>query len=118
AQDLCAAAKRYAAMVGPPFPFRHPRSCWPRWPRFAAALAARVEKFRLSPEADIENRRRLAPFVERLESSDAGRHGDALLRYRFMLEEYQVSLFAQKLRTSEPISAKRLDRQWEAVVNS
>ena len=109
---------RLATLVGPPFPFSHPPAWWPHVPRFVAALAARVEKFRLSPEAEIENRRRLAPFVERLESSDAGRHGDALLRYRFMLEEYQVSLFAQKLRTSEPISAKRLDRQWEAVVNS
>ena len=38
-----------------------------------------------------------------------------LVRFRWMLEEYRVSLFAQELGTSIPVSAKRLDRQWEQV---
>ena len=32
--------------------------------------------------------------------------------YRWMLEELRVSLFAQELRTPQPVSAKRLDRAW------
>jgi ATP-dependent helicase HrpA len=32
-----------------------------------------------------------------------------------MLEELRVSLFAQQLGTSMPISIKRLDKQWERV---
>ena len=32
-----------------------------------------------------------------------------------MLEEYRVSLFAQELGTSIPVSAKRLDRQWAKI---
>jgi ATP-dependent helicase HrpA len=39
---------------------------------------------------------------------------DALL-LRWMVEEYCVSLFAQDLRTSLPVSAKRLARQLEAA---
>jgi ATP-dependent helicase HrpA len=32
-----------------------------------------------------------------------------------MLEELRVSLFAQELKTSIPISVQRLDRQWALV---
>jgi ATP-dependent helicase HrpA len=30
-----------------------------------------------------------------------------------MLQEYRVSLFAQQLGTRVPVSAKRLNKQWE-----
>ena len=36
-----------------------------------------------------------------------------LIRYRWMLEEYRVSLFAQNLKTQMPVSAKRLHKQWQ-----
>ncbi|MFQ3280922.1 ATP-dependent RNA helicase HrpA [Reinekea sp.] len=39
-----------------------------------------------------------------------------LIEYRWMLEEYRVSLFAQKLGTRFPISAKRMDKQWQKVI--
>ncbi len=42
-------------------------------------------------------------------------HDPALDHYRWMLEEYRVSLFAQRLGTSLPVSAKRLDQQWAQV---
>ena len=32
--------------------------------------------------------------------------------FRWMLEELRVSLFAQELKTSVPVSPKRLDAQW------
>lgn len=35
--------------------------------------------------------------------------------YRWMLEEFRVSLFAQGLKTSMPISEKRLEKQWLEV---
>ena len=38
-----------------------------------------------------------------------------LVQYRWMLEEYRVSLFAQKLGTSIPVSPKRLEQQWSKV---
>jgi ATP-dependent helicase HrpA len=31
---------------------------------------------------------------------------------RWLLEELRVSLFAQELRTPQPVSAKRLDKVW------
>lgn len=38
----------------------------------------------------------------------------ALLEYRWALEEFRVSLFAQTLKTRMPVSAKRLERLWRS----
>ncbi len=38
-----------------------------------------------------------------------------LEKFRWLLEEYRVSLFAQSLGTSEPVSDKRLEKQWQLV---
>ena len=35
--------------------------------------------------------------------------------FRWRLEEFRVSLFAQELKTSVPISGKRLEAQWQAL---
>ena len=39
----------------------------------------------------------------------------ALVQYRWMMEEYRVSLFSQKLGTSLTVSDKRIDKQWAEV---
>ena len=39
----------------------------------------------------------------------------SLRRYQSMVQEFRVSLFAQHLGTSRPVSAKRLRAQWESV---
>ena len=37
--------------------------------------------------------------------------------YRWLLEELRVSLFAQELRTPQPVSAKRLDKAWAQLTD-
>jgi ATP-dependent helicase HrpA len=44
-----------------------------------------------------------------------GKRDDELVVYRWWLEEYRVSLFAQQLGTKVPISDKRLSKQWSQV---
>jgi len=39
-----------------------------------------------------------------------------LAHYRWMIEELRVSLFAQELGTSMPVSPQRLDKQWSKVL--
>jgi ATP-dependent helicase HrpA len=39
----------------------------------------------------------------------------ALAQFRWMLEELRVSLFAQELKTSVPVSVKRMEALWESV---
>jgi ATP-dependent helicase HrpA len=38
-----------------------------------------------------------------------------LEEFRWLLEELRVSLFAQELRTPQPVSVKRLERAWVQV---
>ena len=40
-----------------------------------------------------------------------------LQHYRWMLEEFRVSLYAQSLGTSLPVSSKRLQEQWQKVLD-
>jgi ATP-dependent helicase HrpA len=55
-------------------------------------------------------------FLQRLRDHQAqGIYDPELHRFRWMLEEFRVSLFAQELGAAFPISAKRLDKQWEKV---
>lgn len=62
----------------------------------------------------------LGPATERLEQQLLGYPGllvlsDAASQYRWMLEEFRISLFAQQLGTKMPVSIKRLDEQWSRV---
>jgi ATP-dependent helicase HrpA len=38
--------------------------------------------------------------------------------FRWMVEEFKVSLFAQELGTAAPVSPKRLDQQLELIRNT
>jgi ATP-dependent helicase HrpA len=96
-----------------------------RWlcelPRYFRAIRARLEKLSAGGlEADEQRFALLHPrwqsLLERLGEERAQRRYDVELHhYRWLLEEYRVSLFAQQLGTSLPVSDKRLDRQWERV---
>ncbi len=35
--------------------------------------------------------------------------------FRWLLEEYRVSLFAQQLGTKQPVSEKRIKQAWQAL---
>jgi ATP-dependent helicase HrpA len=46
-------------------------------------------------------------------AKDDWQSDENFLSYRWMLEEYRVSLFAQHLGTSVKISSKRLEMLWQ-----
>ncbi|MBU2862813.1 ATP-dependent RNA helicase HrpA [Reinekea forsetii] len=56
--------------------------------------------------------------VKQAASMKMQQYSPELMDYRWMIEEYRVSLFAQKLGTRFPISAKRLEKQWQKVKDS
>ena len=39
------------------------------------------------------------------------------IEFQWALQELRVSLFAQELKTPYPISVKRMDRQWQELVD-
>ena len=38
-----------------------------------------------------------------------------MVQFRWLLEELRVGLFAQTLRTPQPVSVKRLEKAWHAL---
>ena len=92
----------------------------PHLPRYLKALAIRAERASLNPLKDQERARQLVPYREALRRlASAPEHSEAVRRlieeYRWMIEEFKVSVFAQELGTAFPISAKRLDQQLERI---
>jgi ATP-dependent helicase HrpA len=95
-----------------------PDGALPRLPVYLEAMQSRLAKLRADPRRDRSRFAELMPFWQRCLSrlnSGEGVDEPAFQRYRWLLEEYRISLFAQHLRTSEPVSAKRLSEQWRRV---
>ncbi|HEY9509188.1 MAG TPA: DUF3418 domain-containing protein, partial [Verrucomicrobiae bacterium] len=92
----------------------------PQLPRYLKALLTRIERAALNPVKDQERQRQIAPFQDALKKLQAQPPRSAEARreletFRWMIEEFKVSLFAQELGTAMPVSAKRLDQQLAAV---
>ena len=88
-----------------------------RFPQYIKGISTRIERARNSPSADRERMNLFAPYWRRYVEAATGKakgrfDPDRLADYRWLLEEYRISLFAQELRTAEPVSPKRLDAAW------
>jgi ATP-dependent helicase HrpA len=84
-------------------------------PRYLRAIAARLDKLRVDPGRDRSRLAELRPLEQRYLRKLADRRGardPRLDEFRWWLEELRVGLFAQELKTPQPVSAKRLDRIW------
>ncbi len=84
-------------------------------PRYLKALATRMERAKLNPAKDKERGQQLAPYLDALKKLDANPPKSAEARqrleeFRWMVEEFKVSLFAQELGTAVPVSPQRLDQ--------
>jgi ATP-dependent helicase HrpA len=105
-------------LVPPGFLVATPRPWLPHVPRFLSAIESRLRKLRGGGAArDSALTARVAPFwqrcIEALAAGDALEPpGEALVQYRWMVEEFRVSLFSPELKTSMPVSEARLERQW------
>ena len=91
--------------------------------RYLRGAQIRIERARLSSASDLKKEALFAPYWKQYRealasatlTSTSHLHLSALAEFRWMLEEYRVSLFAQELHTPEPISAKRLEAKWAEI---
>ena len=84
-------------------------------PRFIKAIKHRIEHAILDPETDYLRYQKIHRWWHCY--LDSEHEYDALVeRFRWMIEEYRVSIFAQSLKTSEPVSAKRLEQIWSQII--
>jgi ATP-dependent helicase HrpA len=124
-QEILLTKKQYPGMVQDLNRLMPPRFLetipWPNLqhlPRYLKAMQVRAERWATNPVKDAEKARQILPYQQRLASlqtrkdlsSDQMR---AREEFRWSIEELKVSLYAQELGTSVPISPKRLDRLLE-----
>ena len=88
--------------------------------RYLKGLMTRSERAALNPAKDEDRRRQLAPYQEAFKKLQAVPARSAAAKklveeFRWMLEEFKISLFAQELGTAFPVSPKRLDQHLELV---
>lgn len=88
-------------------------------PRYLKAVTARLDKLRADAARDTRLMGEIKPLEQRYTRRLAELKGtrDARLDdFRWQLEELRVSLFAQELRTPQPVSVKRLEKVWGQLV--
>ena len=112
ADDITAQLQRLCAK---PFITATPWAQLQHLPRYLKAATARLEKLRADPVRDAKLLAELRPLEQRflrrmieLKGTTDARLAD----FRWQLEELRVSLFAQELRTPQPVSVKRLEKVW------
>ncbi|MFN9730906.1 MAG: ATP-dependent RNA helicase HrpA [Pseudomonadota bacterium] len=78
-------------------------------PRFLKGMALRTQRLQQDPRRDQARMIEAQGFATAREALAArGADPAALDRLRWLIEEYRVQLFAQELKTREPVSEKRL----------
>jgi hypothetical protein len=113
-------AEELAALIPPDFLDGVEFEALRHLPRYLKALTLRAERAANNPLKDAERAKAVTPYqaaLARLRATppaipDAAHRIDA---FRWLLEEYKVSLFAQELGTAVPISPKRLDEALAAL---
>ena len=115
-------ADELANLVSPRFLERLTYDRLAEIPRYLKALLLRMERATANPVKNQERLRQLAPYAVELKKLQAqpGRSHQVKLeieKFRWMVEEFKVSLFAQEVGTAAPISPKRLDQQLEIIRN-
>ena len=96
------------------FPRTVPLARLRHYQRYLRGAEIRLDRARTNPTGDLSKEERLAPYWLLYQDAVAGKSKvkfdpAALVEIRWLIEEYRVSLFAQELRTAEPVSPKRLD---------
>jgi ATP-dependent RNA helicase HrpA len=105
-------------LVYPGFLSRTPWERLEHLPRYLKGYALRLQKYRIGAERDQKHAGTVATLWNNYEARlkadrDAGRREPKLEEFRWLIEELRVSLFAQELRTPQPVSAKRLQKFWD-----
>ena len=96
-----------------------PLSQLSHYPRYLKAVQYRLDRYRDDPARDESRRQDIERLTVPLLRARAARRGQPDVRldeFGWMLQELRVSLFAQQLRTPMPVSVKRLERVWTAIV--
>jgi ATP-dependent helicase HrpA len=89
------------------------------FPRYLKAIAMRIDKLRANPSRDSQCQKDWESVARPWQKLVQASHGSAayaisedqaLVDFRWQLEELRVALYAQELKTPSPMSLKRLEK--------
>ncbi|TLS67598.1 ATP-dependent RNA helicase HrpA [Mariprofundus erugo] len=104
-------------LIYPGFVAATPAEWLSHFPRFIQAAALRLEKAGRNLKQDSQHRQAISQLWSQYDARQKAiisAHGDTadLETFRWLIEELRVSLFAQELKTSTPVSVKKLENMW------
>jgi len=87
------------------------------YPRYFAAVVHRLEKLEADPRQDRDKMDRVTPWWRRYRDHmmDGAIYDENIDAFRWLIEEFRVSVFAQQLGTDGKVSEKRLEEAWDKV---
>ncbi|MBN2688448.1 MAG: ATP-dependent RNA helicase HrpA [Deltaproteobacteria bacterium] len=104
------------------FPLRYDHDRLDHLPRYLKAVAIRAERGVLNLDKDQKRSTDLMECIRYLDDlhattgpASSNEKQKALEEFRWMIEEYKVSLFAQELKTPFPVSRKRLEKRYKEI---
>ncbi|WP_254513677.1 ATP-dependent RNA helicase HrpA [Anatilimnocola floriformis] len=113
--------QQFAELLTPHFLANTPWEWLQHFPRYLKGIALRLQK--VISTGLPRDRQAMAQVTPRIEAWHTRREvhrkhhvlDPQLEIFRWQLEEFRISLFAQELGTSQAVSGPRLDKQWEKV---
>jgi ATP-dependent helicase HrpA len=114
--------EQLGALTPPDFLVSTPYQWLRHYPRYFQAMQLRLQK--MSGQGlprDARNLAEITPlwrgyFELERRKKELALNDSKIVEYRWMVEEMRVSLFAQELRTAVPVSVKRIQEVWAAIV--
>ena len=87
------------------------------YPRYLDSIAKRLDKLCFAVEKDKKNTALIAQHWHRIKqlvdnAYETGDYPDILDEYRWLMEEWRISLYSQEIKTRLPVSLKRMDKKW------
>lgn len=120
ADAVADATQQMQRLVGKRFLLETPWPALQHLPRYLKAIVMRLDKLRADPARDAARMADIKAQEQRYWRLVAERKGvvdERMDEFRWLLEELRVSLFAQELRTPQPVSLKRLDKVWAQLTH-
>jgi ATP-dependent helicase HrpA len=118
AEDIQAQLQR---LVGKRFLAQTPWHALQHLPRYLKGVVLRLDKLRADPARDAARLAELRPLEQPWQRRVAELRGAGHARldeFRWLLEELRIGLFAQELRTPQPVSVKRLEKAWAQLAGA
>jgi ATP-dependent helicase HrpA len=102
-----------AYLVFPGFIQHTPESAFNRLPIYFRGIKIRIERASYAPDKDINKLNDIGLLMDAQEQGfetnwETPEQAQSFQQFRWLLEEYRLSIFAQEIRTAEKVSAKQL----------